>query len=228
MPNIRVRPYQPSDRPKVRSIAYATGYMGDPPTWYWRHRESFADIWTSHYTDVEPDSLFVAEDGDRVVGYLAGCVDSSSAPSPASAVVRQMFRHWLLVRPGTAGFFWRSFADTVGSTRVPSGEISDPRWPAHLHINLLAEARGRGAGAGLVRAWFERLRDTGSPGCHLGTLAENRNAIAFFERMGFRAHGEPHLLPGMRSPAGGRNHLQLMVVDFAMLLRPVGAPPQRS
>jgi hypothetical protein len=106
MIDLRVRPYRPSDRRQVRSIAYATGYMGDPPTWYWRHRESFADVWTSYYTDVEPDSLLVAEDGDR-------------------------------------------------------------------------------------------------------------------------ACGEPHLLPGMRSPAGGRNHLQLMVVDFGEPLRRAGAAIQR-
>ena len=45
----------------------------------------------------------------------------------------------------------------------------------------------------------------------LGTLFENTRAIGFFERMGFERHGAPILAPGMRTPSGGRHHLQLMV-----------------
>jgi GNAT superfamily N-acetyltransferase len=96
---------------------------------------------------------------------------------------------------------------------VPTGEVDDPRWPSHLHINLLPEARGRGVGDGLMNEWFSRLRQLGSPGCHLGTLAENTTAIAFFERVGFQRYGVPVLLPGMRLRSGGRMHLQMMVRD---------------
>ena len=215
MAEISVRPFRASDREQVREIACATGYMGEPADWYWRHRESFADIWTSYYTDEEPESLFVAADGSSVVGYLAGCVNTSRAPSPSAAVTRQMFRHLLIFRPGTAGFFWRSIWDVIRSPGFPSGELSDPRWPAHLHIDLLPNARGRGAGGALMRAWFDRLRERRTAGCHLGTLAENRDAIAFFERVGFRRHEPPIRVPGMRLRSGGRMHLQLMVREVA-------------
>ena len=211
---VAVRPYAPADREAVRSLCYRTGYMGDSPAWYWRHERSFADIWTSYYTDREPESLLVAEREGAVVGFLSGCVDSARAPSPAVAVTLATLRHGLAFRPGNAGFFWRSLADTLLQRSVPSGEVDDPRWPSHLHINLAEEARGCGAGRRLMEAWLTRLEGLGSPGCHLGTLFENERAIGFFERMGFARFGEPQPAPGMRTPGGEGHHLQLMVRDL--------------
>lgn len=208
-----VRPYGPADREAIRRMCHRVGYLGEPADWYWRHRESFAEIWTGYYTDREPESLFVAERDGGIVGYLAGCVDGRRAPSPVQALTRAALRFGLFLRPGTAGFLWRGIADTIRQRGTPSGEIDDPRWPSHLHVNLLPEARRSGVGALLMRAWFARLREVGSPGCHLGTLLENTRAVAFFERMGFVRHGAPILVPGMRTPAGGRHHLQLMVCD---------------
>jgi GNAT superfamily N-acetyltransferase len=79
-----------------------------------------------------------------------------------------------------------------------AGDFDDARWPAHLHINVAARARGIGAADGLMERWFDRLRAAGSPGCYLQTLVENTRAVRFFERMG---------LPGMVrlrwSPASG-------------------------
>ena len=209
-----VRPYRDKDRDAVRTIAYQAGFMGDPPDWYWRDVTSFADIWTSYYTDREPESAFVAEAEGRVVGYLVGCVDSARAPSPAATLTRQVIRRFLFLRPGTAPFLWRSMWDAAWQRDVPTGEVADPRWPAHLHINLLPEARGHGVADELMAAWIAQLRRLGSPGCHLATLAENRAALAFFTRSGFRRLGAPALVPGMRLRSGSRMHLQIMVHDL--------------
>ena len=69
-----------------------------------------------------------------------------------------------------------------------------------------------------MEAWFARLRDLGSPGCHLGVIAENQRAVAFFRAMGFEPHGEPLPNPGMRGRSGERLHQQMMV-------RPAKASP---
>lgn len=189
--------------------------MGESPSWYWRDRKSFEEIWTPYYTDEEPESLLVATRADQVVGYLTGCIDTALAPSPKQAVVRQLVRRGLLLRPGTAGFFWRAIADSLRHPNLPDGEIDDPRWPAHLHTNLLPEGRGCGLGHALMQRWLEMLRVQGVRGCHLGTLQENERAVAFFTRMGFRPYEEPVLAPGMRMPDGRPIHLQLMVIDLA-------------
>lgn len=204
------RPYRRADRDAIRRIVFETGFMGESAAWYWRDAESFADVWSGWYTDREPESAFVAVEGDRVLGYLLGCVDSRRAPSPRAAIARQLWRRQLLFRPGTAGFFRRTLVDLLRQPSVPSGELCDPRFPSHLHIDLLPEARGRGAGRELMEAWLERLRAVGSPGCHLGTFAENASAIRFFERMDFARHGAPTLVPGLRLRSGARMHQQLM------------------
>ena len=208
---IVIRPYQPTDRSRLRQLCHDTGYMGASAAWYWRHADSFADIWTGYYTDQEPESLLVATSETEVLGYLAGCVDSRRTLSPAAAISRAALRYALFLRPGTARFLWRGVRDTLREGGTPNGEVTDLRWPSHLHINLRPEARGRGVGKQLITQWFSRLRAVGSPGCHLGTLAENGTAIRFFGDSGFRPLGAPLRIPGMRSPAGDRHHLQVMV-----------------
>ena len=212
---VAVRAYRVGDRDAVRRICHETGFMGEPVDWFWRDFESFADLWTAYYTDEEPESVFVAVDHDRVVGYVTGCVDSSRAPSVRQAIGRHLFRRLIMYRPGTAGFFWRSMVDIVRDRGVREPVLADPRWPSHLHINLLTASRGQGAGAALMSALFSHLRASGSPGCHLSTLRENESAIAFFEAVGFVCHGEPIRIPGMRTRAGLRMSAQLMTKSFA-------------
>lgn len=216
---VAIRAYEPRDRDAVRAICVATGFMGEPATWMWRDEPSFADTFSGYYTDLEPTSALVADLDGEVVGYLLGCRDSRRATNPAVVVGRHVIRRGIAVRPGTAGILWRSLGDVIvdlARRRVHARDLvfDDPRWPAHLHINLLPVARGHGVGARLVRCWLDQLRDDGVPGCHLQTMVENTGAVAFFEAMGFRRHGEPVLAPGERTRAGARTHIQRMVHDL--------------
>jgi ribosomal protein S18 acetylase RimI-like enzyme len=211
MPGFRIRAYEPRDREAVRRICFETGYMGEPIGWQWRDRESFADLATGYYTDREPESTLLAECDGRVVGYLTGCADSERTRGFAAQEVRRLLRRGALLRPGVAGVFWRSLFDLLRDRQAPDEFLADPRWPAHLHINLLAEGRRRGLGRRLVTRWLERLRAAGSPGVHLGSFAENGNALLFFEACGFRRHAEPARVPGLRTREGRRMHVQWMV-----------------
>jgi ribosomal protein S18 acetylase RimI-like enzyme len=211
---VDVRPYRPSDREGVRRVCFETGYMGDPVAWQWRDRESFADLFSGWYTDHAPEDAQVVVDGDEVVGYLLGCRDTTRVDLPPRTVARHLVGRGLLVRPGTAPVLWRTIADAAAAAarrRMPPAQVVDERWPAHLHIDLLPEARGTGIGRRLIHTWLDVLRDAGIAGCHLVTWAENDGAIAFFEAVGFTREGDPQPMLGLRSPTGGRHHTQLMV-----------------
>lgn len=214
MTGMNVRKYRTEDRKGVQDICYLSGFMGESAEYFWRHKQSFVEIWTSYYTEHEPESLYVATVNDIVVGYLTGCVDSLLAPKLADTMKRLVIKHRLFLRPTIAVLLARGLFDIIKDKQVPKGELIDKRYPAHLHINLLPAARGTGLGKALMESWFEQLKQSGSQGCHLCTTVENTHAVSFFERMGFKKYGIPSLISGIRGRDGKRLHQQIMVRDL--------------
>jgi GNAT superfamily N-acetyltransferase len=210
-----VRPYAPCHRQMIEDIAYRTGFMGESPEAFWLHRKSWAAIWIAPYLEGEPESTCVATMDGNVVGYLTGCVNTECFKGPDAVMMRKVMRYGLLYRPGVAGFLWRAMLDQARDRwrghKAIGGELHDARWPSHVHMNLLAEARGRGLGRALIECWFTRLREAGSPGCHLSVIQENQRGVSFFAAMGFEPHGTPTPIPGMRGRAGERLHQLTMV-----------------
>ena len=70
----------------------------------------------------------------------------------------------------------------VGTARVVLGD----GYGKIGRVGVLEEARGTGAGAALMRAVVARLRDLGLSEARLGAQT---HALAFYERLGFEAHG---------------------------------------
>ncbi|WP_433248006.1 GNAT family N-acetyltransferase [Actinomadura nitritigenes] len=207
-----IRSFTESDRPELLAL-FTRAREDSPAASLWGHEESEADIYLTPYMDLEPESLFVAESGGQLVGCLTGCRDSSRLPSEEARMLEAIRTHRLMLRPRLAAFFARSTGDLLWGAahrRPRAAAFEDPRWPAHLHINLVPEARGTGAAENLMTAWFDRLRSTGSPGCHLQTLCENTRALAFFRRMGFTEHGPARPVPGLRY-RGRRLHQRTMI-----------------
>jgi GNAT superfamily N-acetyltransferase len=209
---VEVRTFTETDRATLRGLFGRAG-AGSPSASLWDHEESEASIYLKPYMDLEPESLFVAfVDGD-MVGYLAGCLDSSRFPTESERIDRAIKEYRLLRRPKAMLFFGRALVDTAmakARRRRLAGDLEDSRWPAHLHMNVVSEARGTGVAQALMVGWFDRLSEAGSPGCYLQTLVENTRAVRFFERMGFTTHGPVPLVPGIRHN-GARLHQQTMV-----------------
>jgi len=212
---MKVRPFSPDDRSALREVFERAG-AGSPTESMWDHSEAEADVYLYPYMDLEPQSLFVAEDGDALVGYLTGCVDGSAFPAESTRMEQAIRRHRLLLRRHSAAFFVRGLWDmgkAMVRSETTSGEFDDPRWPAHLHINVAPQARGTGAANELMTQWLDRLRALDSPGCHLQTLVENHRAAAFFGKFGFVAHGPTPAVPGLRYH-GEQMHQQTMVLSM--------------
>ncbi|NYI05296.1 GNAT family N-acetyltransferase [Allostreptomyces psammosilenae] len=209
---MEIRTFAETDRAELLGL-FARAGEGAPTAALWGHAESEADIYLTPYMDREPDSLFLAVVDGALVGYLAGCLDGAAFPSESARMEGAIRRHRLVLRRRPAAFFARAAADSAWAAlrRQPTaGELDDRRWPAHLHINVAPSVRGTGAAAALMNRWFDRLREHGSPGCHLQTVAENTRAVRFFRRMGFVEHGPTPLIPGLRHD-GRRVHQRTMV-----------------
>jgi GNAT superfamily N-acetyltransferase len=199
-----IRPYQPRDREAVREVCRSTAYGGDEMGVIDPHL--FVDLMTRAYTDFEAGSLWVADSGGRVLGYLAGSLDERAfhrvqARRVVPAAVAGALGRGLLLRPA----LWRLAASfpgfvAAGGLRSASNEAG---YPGHLHVNLLAEARGRSVGSRLVEQFLEEARRSGVPGVRAVVYESNDGARRFFERMGFRSLNRS---PAFKPPpkTGGR------------------------
>ncbi|PSL38648.1 acetyltransferase (GNAT) family protein [Labedella gwakjiensis] len=180
---MRIREITAADRDSVARICRLTGRGGDDATGDYLDDDVLADVYATPYLEHPSGFGVVAlgESGD-VVGYLIGTTDTE----------------------GFARWFVSEWWPRVSGSKVPLTPAdvslfrgaSDPdrmlvshraRYPAHLHIDLLEEARGAGTGRRLVEAAVVVLRERGVTGVHLVVSASNDGAIAFYERTGFTA-----------------------------------------
>lgn len=189
---IAIRHYEPADRAAVRRISCETADAGRPLALFDGARELLADLLIRYHTDCEPQSLWIAERDGRAAGYLAGMLDTRRAQQVMAR------RIWPAVfgRAVAAGLLWRRPLWRLAwhNRRLLAGPrraaVVDLRaYPAQLHINLDAAARGCGVGGRLLTAFMEQARAAGAPGLHAWVRADNAGALAFFARAGFRELG---------------------------------------
>jgi len=213
---IAIRPYEPRDRAAVREICRVTAYGGDGEGMV--EPGLFVDLMTRAWTDFAAGPLWVAEEGERVVGFLAGGLDARGfrrlqAWRVVPAAVLRSLGAGLLARRA----LWRLAADLPGflaagrrSRRIESDAAEAPEhaYPGHLHVNLLAEARGRAVGRRLVEGFLAEAHRLGVPGVHAVVYESNEGGRRFFERLGFRPlRRAPTFRP---PPAGGGREWKIL------------------
>ena len=187
-----IRPFQAGDRAAIRRICCETGDKGDPVESFFLDREIFSDLVTRYYTDFEPNGIWVVESDGQVVGYLTGTYDSGRywrairrrvIPSVIlQGILRGTFlqrQTWRLLWAGLQTFL-------LGGLR--KGPLLD-EYPAHFHIDLLKEFRGRDLGRELVKRFEAEVSRRGVKGIHLVTRADNTAGRRFFEQLGFTELG---------------------------------------
>lgn len=119
-------------------------------------KAEFRERWLGRYLEAGPQHAFVAlTAAGRAIGYLVGAIDDPALDD----------------RYGDIGYF-----------RILARETA--RYPAHLHVNLTPEYRGRRIGERLVTAFAEHAAAHGAPGVHVVTVANARN-VGFYDRCGF-------------------------------------------
>jgi len=193
---VRIRKYRKSDRKAVRKICCDTGFLGNPIDSIFQDRELWADALTSFYTDKEPESIFVAEEKGKIIGYIFGCRISWREGS----YVKRNALGWIIK------LFWRYFTNKYNKKTKEfvkyllfhsKGEIpKTPRNYAHLHINIVEQRRYKGVGKKLMEAYFNYLRSYGVKNVYLETFNyAGSPSYRFFKSFGFKVYDkvENHL-----------------------------------
>jgi len=187
---LNFRPFQPEDRGSIREICRLTAFRNQGYDTFFEDGELFADYWTEYYLKYEPDLCYVAEKGNRVVGYLLGCSNSSSYLDTLKKKIlprllikclwrvltlryrrRKTYRYlrWLVLKS------WRE---------IPP--IPAKRFPAHYHSNMLREASHRCGFSGLLIPFLDELEDRGVSGLY-GIVQEPKEG-GIFSKLFSRSH----------------------------------------
>ncbi|GGL98467.1 GNAT family N-acetyltransferase [Deinococcus aerophilus] len=178
-----IRPAQPSDEARLGEIAYLTGFFGDSARAYFPDQQLFADLWVRPYLHLDHNVSFVAQVGSEVVGYILGSVDEAEY---RHALLRDLAR---TVLPGALSQrYRRPLSGLPYLTRTllyPSPHAPEREFPAHLHLNLLPNARGLGLGRNLLRTFLHQLADRGVAGVQLSTTDRNQAALGLYTNEGF-------------------------------------------
>ncbi len=160
MPDVEVLSARsPADWQAILEICWRTGSDGEPITdGAADARAAFTEKWVGPYAKFLPTWSYVAhiKDGGRVLGYLTGCPDTAAFPqSPKTPIA--------------------SFSKAAQARLL--------EYPAHLHVNLLKECRGKGIGKLLIERFCYDLVAHRVAGAHVFC---GKGPVRFYEGCGFK------------------------------------------
>ncbi len=166
----------------------ARGRLDDDRLW--------GDLFAVPYLVLTPDHTYVLDDGTgQAVGYVVGTADTADFAARLRDEWVPLTRDRIPMPPDPAV----TLQDNLRALHYhPEWRVSPEltAYPAHLHIDLLPEWRGRGYGRALMAALVDGLRAAGVGGVHLEMLKTNTGARRFYDRLGFTEFpvaGPPHL-----------------------------------
>jgi GNAT superfamily N-acetyltransferase len=190
---IKIRRYEAGDDECIYDICVRTGDFGADARGKYTHADLLPDVYAGPYLFFEPGLAFVLDIRGRPVGYVLGTADTTRFAS----LYR---REWI---PRLAG----RYREPPASPASPDDELLVShyrpermliayldRYPAHLHIDILAPYQGAGHGRRLIEAFFGAAAGAGAPGVHVGVARANARAHGFYLRLGF------HPLPTAATP----------------------------
>lgn len=193
------------DYAALNRVCLLTGDSGKDATAREDDPDLLGLIYAVPYQVLSPEFAFVVQGPNGVAGYILGTPSSEE-------FYERVGREWFpplakrLRDPGPDEERW------VGSDwarhAIHHPEFVYPPvlhdYPAHGHIDLLAEARGRRIGSRGMRLMMDRLAATGAKGMHLQVSPTNDGALAFYRTLGF-SRLEDESLP---------DHTVFMVIRF--------------
>jgi ribosomal protein S18 acetylase RimI-like enzyme len=181
---VRIRHYEPEDRSAVYEICVRTAAVGADARGRYSSDDLMPDLFAGPYLHFEPELGFVLADGVQPVGYVIGTADTPT-------FVRRYRDEWIPrladrypvppAAPSTAEE--AIIALHYSPERMLWPQLAD--YPAHLHIDLLPGVQRSGHGRALIETFLPAAAARCASGVHVCVRAENLQALAFYEKLGF-------------------------------------------
>ena len=166
-----IRPCEKRDLDAMRAICTETSSL---PLRDWRDRQFLLLTYCDPYVTYTEDCFVAVDAADRPVGYMLCASDTRR--------FCRDFRENVLPRIGMLGRRYAVMARGICAVQ----ELSAVFAPAHLHIDLTADARRKGIGTALMDTLKAHLAEQGIGRVTLTCGSGNKPAIAFYKKNGFR------------------------------------------
>ncbi len=171
-----IRPYRETDKYNVQRVCLQT--IKDDMVFEGLNRinaDLFLAVYNDYYTEHEPENCFVCTDeNDNAVGYI---ICSESVKKWRKVFMKEYYPK-IKHRPLADKF--------MALGEIAAHSLFASKYPAHLHIDILEGYRGGGTGTRLVETLLDHLAAKGIRGVHLCVDGENKKAIRFYKRCGFK------------------------------------------
>ena len=144
-------------------------------------RPMYLETWSDHYHDGAAQVIAAA---------YAGHIDSSINDQYRSAAGARRFLYNIVQYPGCGAFFrpasYAAFEPNGRICGISLASLVSPQCGHITQICVTPAARGTGIGHALLRQSLTTLRDMGCHAASLTVTAANADAVALYERVGFR------------------------------------------
>lgn len=165
-----IRPYEAKDRDAVRYICLNSDGPCDADE---KGQHFLLTTYCDYYIEREPHNCLVyADENGRAIGYVLIAEDFDK--------FKETFLHEF--KPRLAD---DTAAHGYALDSIQLHERNREKYPAHLHIDLLPEIQGKGIGTQMIKRALNRLAEKKCKGLTLTVWKHNRDAMRFYERLGF-------------------------------------------
>lgn len=169
---INIRKYEEKDKENMRNVCLKTSSFDISNC---KTAKFITLMFCDYYTEAEPDSCFVAADeNDNAVGYLI-CGKNFDK-------YYKVFNGLYMPEIKKLGLKYEFMA----KSEIMIHRLFSKSYPAHLHVDLLDVCRHQGVGSRLMNELKAYLKQQNVPGLMLSCGFDNKNAIRFYERNGFK------------------------------------------
>ena len=167
---MKIRKYQADDKDSCQRICLET-FLGkrSPKT-----DKMLLLLYNDYYLEKEPLNAFVLTDDERVCGYI---LTSESFPEYREIFINEYLSS--LKKLSLKQYLLKKISLFI------EGKIAK-RFPSHLHIDILSPYTGKGSGSEMLGLALNALREKGVKGIFLGVGSNNRKAVKFYLKQGFR------------------------------------------
>lgn len=182
-----IRQATKADQDRLYQVVVETGKAGDDATPLYQDPKMLGHIYTAPYVVLAPELVFVAEVNGRVAGYVCGVVDSRAFEAMLEDKWWPDLRTQYPAPDGVRRKDWSEDerrADWIHRP-IPTPDYVVAAYPAHMHMNLMPDARGSGLGRLLFDTWLIAAQARGAGPVHIGANPKNEGGIAFWRAMGF-------------------------------------------